>query len=1016
MGEVRAMTFRTSQDVAEALSRRIEAVFREVNPGELRERMEQGGTRYAVAGQTDGALYIRRTTADGKRVVQAWFDRGILLAARDSSGGPESPDGGLFFFDSDSLVAADALHGDPMPTEHEAVIAMAREVVALAEQMRAVAFSESLADSTMPSDDTSADTSKPLAETTQIGIPDATDVPSPAPPSGMGATLVIVGIAGLLGVRRWRESRRQKDRPGASSRRRPPEPMRSYPVAVLAGQQTQEPHPLSPSDLRYPPPAQVDRTMAMVPEVLAEAIRRTRVVPFIKPSPWPVPGLVEPVPVAWQAPQVVCENLNAPPGTLTVLPGGLLFNTPDGPLTIDPSDTTVVEGSEDEVPRIVFSTLAGTGNFFMGTLAPVQGREREFAPVLAICELFAPNDETETSARQPRGRIFRSQEEVDAWLREVMDAPTADTNDTTEVPTWWQATESQTNNAATTLRGDAFLQRVQRAVGREYRIIEQVGQGGFGALFKAHQVNLDRRVAIKVLLPTNADDPQYVVAFRKEARLIAGLEHPHIVPINQFGVGDGIWWLSMRWIDFKSRQEVMNEYRSLDACLGLMRQVASALDFAHERRVVHRDIKLPNLLISRSGHAYVADFGIAAELESSRDEMAGSGSYPFMPPEQFTGEGVGPATDQYALGQVVHELLTGGRLAVTAPDGNWQKAAQSGSRSIDRNLPEPVRQAIARALAPAPAERFPSVTAFIEAMAAARDTQVVEPFSDRLWHDAVGGAHRTAAAPPDVPRPPRQSNRRRSARSSPLAARHEQLPALEPWWLEHLRDLTDPTVEKGDSLSPDRPTMRHQRLWAEATTWLESVRGVVLADLPAPWRVHPNQWQIGRLSYTYWGRLVPEDGTGLDDAFHVGVQLSKRLKWVPKLEPSLQHLAETPVIAVWGSTNDRLIESRGLDVARWRYGQRMHRALVDRPELWRSGGALVRYTDSEGTTTLVHPETYFEAIGGPESNVGSCDLFSPILTLDDVLRDPADAGRRVAGFIRLLAEIVADARSGLTKA
>lgn len=758
--------------------------------------------------------------------------------------------------------------------------------------------------------------------------------------------------------------------------------------------------------------------MTVGPELLAEAIRRTRMVPFLKPSPWQVSGLIEPAPVAWQVPLVVCDIFDSlPPAPLSVLPGTLLFSMPDGPVSIDLSLTTVLDQGEDSVPRIFFSKIGSSGDMYFGTFAPAAGYERAFAPVLAICELFASNDDANTSARQVVGRAFRSQEAVDAWVREVLDAPTEDTEGTTEVPTWWQATATTTNATATTLRGDAFLQRVQRAVGREYRIIEQVAQGGFGALFKAHQVNLDRAVAIKVLLPANADDPQFVVAFRKEARLIAGLEHPHIVPINQFGVGDGIWWLSMRWIDFKSRQEVMNEYRSIDACLGLMRQVASALDFAHTRRVVHRDIKLPNLLISRAGHAYVADFGIAAELESSRDEMAGSGSYPFMPPEQFAGEGVGPATDQYALGQVVHELLTGGRLAVTAPDGNWLKAAQAGSRAIDSKLPEPVRRAIARALAPDPADRFPSVSAFIEAMEAARDTHVVEPVNDRLRRDAVDGiARRAAAASPDVQRPLRQSNRRRSARSSPLAARHAKLPALEPWWLEHLRDLSDPTVEKGETLSPDRPTARHQRLWAEATAWLDAVRGVVLSDLSTPWSVQPNQWQIGRLSYTYWGRIVPDDGTGLDDAFHVGVQLSKRLKWVPHLEPSLRHLADTPVITVWGSTNDRLIEARGLDVARWRYGQRMHRALVDRPELWRSGGALVRYTDAAGVTTLVRPETYFDAIGGPESDIGNCDLFSPILTLDEVLRDPADAGRRVAGFIRLLAEIVADARTGLTEA
>lgn len=1011
------MTSNKYQDLPEVLRLQIEAVSRELDGQRLREQMDQNGTHYVFAGRPNGALYVRRTTAEGQRVVQAWFDRGILLAVRDSSGSPEAPDGGVFFFNGDSLVAADALHGDPMPTQDEAVTAMAQEAAALAAEMRAIASSYTLIDSTVTFAGVTRDTLKQTAEIAQPSIPMTTEANAPDRLPSLVATLVIVGVAGILGLRRWIESRRSKERPRVASLRLP-EPMESSPVAVPARQQSPK-HKAAPlTDLMDSSSAQPDRTMTVVPELLAEAIRRTRMVPFVNPSPWPVPGLVEPGPVAWQVPLVECSMFDSlPPAALSVLPGKLVFSTPAGPMSIDLGLTVLPDHDEDSVPLIFFSTIGSSGKLYLGTFAPIAESIRAFAPVLAICELCQSSDDDGTSTRQVMARTFRSLDAVNAWVREVMDAPTENTDSNTETPTSWQTTATTTNKTATTLHGDAFVQRVQRAVGREYRIIEQVGQGGFGALFKAHQVNLDRQVAIKVLLPTNADDPQFVVAFRKEARLIAGLEHPHIVPINQFGVGDGIWWLSMRWIDFKSRQEVMSEYGSLDACLGLMRQIASALDFAHERRVVHRDIKLPNILISRTGHAYVADFGIAAELESSRDEMAGSGSYPFMPPEQFSGDGIGPATDQYALGQVVHELLTGGRLAVTAPDGNWLRAAVSGKRTVDAKLPEQVRRAIIRALAPDPAERFPSVTAFIEAMALAGDTQMVEPRKGRLPHEAIDGlARRAPAELRNAPRAPRQSNRQRPARNSPLAARHAKLPALETWWLEHLRDLTDPTVEKGDSLAADRPTMRHQRLWAEATAWLDSVRGIVLNDLPSPWRVHPNQWQIGRLSYTYWGRIVPEDGTGLDDAFHVGVQLSKRLKWVPKLEPSLRHLADTPVIAVWGSTNDRLIESRGLEEERWQYGRLMHLALVDRPELWRSGGALVRYTDPEGTTRLVRPETYFREIGGPESDIGNCDLFSPILTLDEVLRDPADAGRRVAGFIRLLAEIVADARTGLTNA
>ena len=258
-----------------------------------------------------------------------------------------------------------------------------------------------------------------------------------------------------------------------------------------------------------------------------------------------------------------------------------------------------------------------------------------------------------------------------------------------------------------------------------YRIVEEISRGGMGIVYRATDTRLNRDVALKVLPAEFLHDPAFAERFQQEARVAARLEHPHIVPVHAFGIEQGLPWMAMRLVTGGSLADRLRrgpmEPRQLGKLLG---EVASALDYAHGRGVVHRDVKPANVLLDEDGRAYLADFGIARILEgtsvvTSTGVVQGTPSY--MAPEQAMGEKVDRLADVYALGVVAFECLTG-RVPYT---GTTPVAVLM--KHVQEPVPEPTPAEVApplaavlrRSLAKQKTDRWASAGAFAQALSEA---------------------------------------------------------------------------------------------------------------------------------------------------------------------------------------------------------------------------------------------------------------------------------------------------------
>ena len=210
--------------------------------------------------------------------------------------------------------------------------------------------------------------------------------------------------------------------------------------------------------------------------------------------------------------------------------------------------------------------------------------------------------------------------------------------------------------------------RAKRGMLRGYELREQLGEGYFGAVYRAFQEAMGRDVAIKAILPRYADEPDFIRRFEAEARLVAQLEHPHIVPLYDYWREPGGAYLVMRWLRGGSLKSALAKGPwSEEAAVRLVEQVAAALAAAHRQSVIHRDVKPGNILLDETGNAYLSDFGIAtltgplATLtEGPRiDPPRSASSMDYLAPEIAAGAAPAPAADVYSFGTSIFELLTG---------------------------------------------------------------------------------------------------------------------------------------------------------------------------------------------------------------------------------------------------------------------------------------------------------------------------------------------------------------------
>lgn len=260
----------------------------------------------------------------------------------------------------------------------------------------------------------------------------------------------------------------------------------------------------------------------------------------------------------------------------------------------------------------------------------------------------------------------------------------------------------------------------------QYKIVEQIGQGGMATVFKAHQPGLDRYVALKILPPYIALQPGFTERFAREAQAIGNLHHPNILPVYDSGQDKGYSYLAMRYIpQATTLAHLMKQPLDQSQISRLAAQIAAALDHAHQAGIVHRDVKPSNILLDREW-VLLSDFGLAKMVENP-SELTGTGvgigTPAYMSPEQARGENVDHRTDIYALGIILFEMLTGQvPHQAETPLATILKRINDPlprPRSLNPTISPAVEQVLLTALASAPADRFNSAGELVSALQAA---------------------------------------------------------------------------------------------------------------------------------------------------------------------------------------------------------------------------------------------------------------------------------------------------------
>jgi DNA-binding beta-propeller fold protein YncE len=290
----------------------------------------------------------------------------------------------------------------------------------------------------------------------------------------------------------------------------------------------------------------------------------------------------------------------------------------------------------------------------------------------------------------------------------------------------------------------------------DYRVEELIGRGGMGEVYRALDTRLDRRVALKVLGSSLADDEAFRRRLLRESRLAASLDHPNVIPIYEAGNQQGHLFIAMRYVEGSDLRSLLRQSAPLDPSrsMAICGQIADALDAAHRRGLVHRDVKPSNVLIDgrdEHGHCYLVDFGLtqkAAEPGPADGSLLGTIDY--VAPEAIRGDPLDGRSDQYALGCVLFECLTGVAPFAHASDTAtiYAHLEEPIPAATDRraSLPGEIDAVLGRAMAKQPEERFESCSAMVSAARAALGLESRRPSLRRRGAFAVAAAVVAAAA------------------------------------------------------------------------------------------------------------------------------------------------------------------------------------------------------------------------------------------------------------------------------
>ena len=260
-----------------------------------------------------------------------------------------------------------------------------------------------------------------------------------------------------------------------------------------------------------------------------------------------------------------------------------------------------------------------------------------------------------------------------------------------------------------------------------YRITSEINCGSFGCVYRAQHAFLPRVAAIKLLHATRLQSQEAHEKFLQEAQLLEKLKHPHILPIYEFGVNNGLPYLVTEYASGGSLRDLLRRRSSLplplEEAIFIISQIGNALYYAHRRRIIHHDLKPANILFNGRGDALLADFGIAIMLTTATLEQVAevNGTPAYMAPEQFRGK-VSRRSDQYSLGCIIYELVTG-QPPFTAPDAVAMGFKHLRERPIsptqlNPSLPQDIEKTILKALEKRRINRYPDVLTFIKELQA----------------------------------------------------------------------------------------------------------------------------------------------------------------------------------------------------------------------------------------------------------------------------------------------------------
>jgi serine/threonine protein kinase len=372
---------------------------------------------------------------------------------------------------------------------------------------------------------------------------------------------------------------------------------------------------------------------------------------------------------------------------------------------------------------------------------------------------------------------------------------------------------------------------VGKTVGK-YTLLELLGRGGMAEVYKARHPTLDRDVTVKILHRHLADGEGFLARFEREAKAVAAMRHPHIVQIFDYEAVEDANYMVMEFIDGGTLQERVasqakeRKYLPVGEVLSILGQVAEALDYAHGRGILHRDVKPSNILLDSSGNAFLTDFGISRIMNAGQFTATGVmvGTPAYMSPEQGTGEELTAASDIYSLGIIVYELLAGKVpfTSETTPLAIVHKHINEpppNLRTLRPDLPAAAEKAVLKALAKKPKDRFQTASEFIREL----EKALLKDAIAKLDGAAVKGSLPVSAQTTQVMEEPAASQRAQlptEIMEAPSIQKSPQPPPVE----KPVREVKEAPPAASSSGKPAGPSL---------PGWLKSRRarmaGIVLA-------------------------------------------------------------------------------------------------------------------------------------------------------------------------------------------